>query len=84
LEGCTQRPAYVAWVVDDAESARQARHLWPDRRRWCPLDGASSIPTRVVAVVVTDGDGAETLLTAHRVRLECAVGPRRAEARLTA
>jgi anti-sigma factor RsiW len=64
LEGLPRRDRYVAWVVDERESASRpppgAHH-----RGWCPPDGASSIPTtRVIVVVVTDGEGAETLLTA--------------------
>ena len=65
LEGLPQRDRYVAWVVDAAGERQQAATWGPTAAGAARLDGASSIPTtRVAAVVVTNGDGAETLLTA--------------------
>jgi anti-sigma factor RsiW len=66
LEGLPRRDRYVAWVVDDAGERQQAATWGPTAEGRARLDGASSIPTtRVIAVVVTDGNGAETLLTAR-------------------
>ena len=66
LEGLPRRDRYVAWVVDAAGERQQAATWGPTAEGRARLDGASSIPTtRVIAVVVTDGNGAETLLTAR-------------------
>ena len=66
LEGLPRRDRYVAWVVDDAGERQQAATWGPTAEGRARLNGASSIPTtRVIAVVVTDGNGAETLLTAR-------------------
>lgn len=65
LDDLPPRERYVVWVVDDAGNRQQAATWGPTPTGKAIVQGASSIPAdRVVAITVTDGSGAEALLSA--------------------